>query len=465
MPDLDALYAGVSTYNSGSASTTSVALTCPTGTLTGDLMLMSLTGNSTTVPATPTGWKVFQTGIGLSSALLVVYYKYATAGDVAGTTSYSFTVASGRWAGNIASFRNVHPIIAKETANTTSTTVTVPAIRSYTYNALILTIARDTTAAGVTNPSWSSTSGTIRGAATTTSTTATNMTLALVEQAQVTPAAGIRPSIVCSGTNTKQMRVTVGLRPARTDPATSLISDDFTGVADTAAGVRFAYTRVSVSGHTWKELDPSPAGGAPPTGDPGIVGQILKPRAATGASYPGFTVPYIPVSIVARFILDPSDPTYQGGVGVHIWGSLAGYHTPVPLHLACGRGRVKVETGNDTGGFTPLLFEFGDTPNGREGSYPYPNNVSIAQGVEHTVRLDFVDNTVKITPPVASGLEELTLTDTRLQTSWLGVERVCIFETERDLATEPRNGFDGVEITYVPAPVVSLRRGRFMPFI
>ncbi len=460
----DPAYAGFSTYSSGSVATTSVTLSCPTGTVTGDLMLMSLTGNSTTVPATPTGWKVFQTAIGMTAAQLVMYYKYATSSDVAGTTNYTFTVASGRWAGNIVSYRGVHPIIAKETANTTSSTITVPEIRSYTYNALILTIARDTTAAGVTNPVWSSTSGTIRGAATTTSATAANMTLALVEQVQPTPASNIRPNITCSGTNTKQMRVTVGLRPARTDPTPSVISDDFTGVADTAPGVRFAYTRVSLSGHTWKELDPSPAGGNPPTGDPGIVSEILKPRAATGASYPCLTVPYIPVSIVARFILDPSQPTYEQGVGVHIWGSLAGYHTPVPLHFTCGRSRVKVQTGNDTGGFDPLLFEFGDVSNGNAGSYPYPNNATLSKGVVQTVRLDFVDNTMKITPPVESGLAELTLTDTRLQTSWLGVERAVVFETERDLSTEPYNGFDGMDIEFVPAPVVSNRRSRFFSF-
>lgn len=80
-------------FKVATANATSVAVTCPVGTVTGDLMLF-FAGDSrpTAFGTVPTGWTLITKPTGTSTNLgSACWYKFATGSDVGGTTSYTAT--------------------------------------------------------------------------------------------------------------------------------------------------------------------------------------------------------------------------------------------------------------------------------------------------------------------------------------------------------------------------------------
>lgn len=139
---------------SNTATTTSLAVDKPAGTLQYDVMLASIIHSaSTSVSAAPAGWTLLLTRT-QGTTVLRVYWKPAGAAEGA---NYTWTLAnSGRSLGTIYSFVNVDnaaPIEASASqGNTSSTSVTAPTITTVTQGTMLLLLAGfyDTNVTGAT---------------------------------------------------------------------------------------------------------------------------------------------------------------------------------------------------------------------------------------------------------------------------------------------------------------------------
>ena len=122
-------------------TTTPIVLNKPTGTATGDLMIMFLQANNTTSSFTPpAGWTVITN----ASQGAGVYYKVALAGE-ASNYSVSFTTASATSVGTIATFQNATYDAAGSAWVNSSTDPTAIALTTDTSGGILLWLARGTT--------------------------------------------------------------------------------------------------------------------------------------------------------------------------------------------------------------------------------------------------------------------------------------------------------------------------------
>jgi MSHA biogenesis protein MshQ len=133
-----------------SSNSTSITLTVPTQTATGDVMVAFVSVNSGTEPdlaAPPAGWTVLPL-LPLpygSSAGVGVYYRMATAADVAGTTTYTWNlISSARVGGAILAFSGVStvaPVVASgSSVNGSSTSYTAPSITPGVTNTMLVSL-------------------------------------------------------------------------------------------------------------------------------------------------------------------------------------------------------------------------------------------------------------------------------------------------------------------------------------
>jgi hypothetical protein len=120
------------------SNATSVAVICPVGTTTGDLMLFFAADSRPTAFGTvPTGWTLLTKPSGTSTNLAsACWYKIATGSDVAGTTSYTATAGgtSGPIVGAILTYTGINSTLFPRAATkyglthgtTSATTSSVP---------------------------------------------------------------------------------------------------------------------------------------------------------------------------------------------------------------------------------------------------------------------------------------------------------------------------------------------------
>ena len=86
------------TFEIANATTTSLTITKPTGVVQNDLLLatISVRGNTTITP--PTGWQQIQSTNNGTSETLGVFYRVATATDIA-AANYAFGLSANIWGG------------------------------------------------------------------------------------------------------------------------------------------------------------------------------------------------------------------------------------------------------------------------------------------------------------------------------------------------------------------------------
>lgn len=143
--------------DSGTTATTSVTLTKPTGTTTGDVLLASFSADGSGTPsAVPSGWTLLGSVTNLSNPHIYAYYRQVVAGDSA-TTSWTWTLnAAEVWGGNVQAFAGVDPATPLDTAavtmsNATATTTSFPvSITTVTDGAMLVSTLGANTGASVT---------------------------------------------------------------------------------------------------------------------------------------------------------------------------------------------------------------------------------------------------------------------------------------------------------------------------
>jgi len=127
---------GYTTSSLSSSAATSYSVTVPAGVLVGDFMLSVDSNNPGTGGAGPTGWTFLASNITTSPSVVgySLWYRIATSADVAGTTTYTWTVTgSSRVGGAIIAFRGVdnsNPVVAVNTVanNTAGKSRTAPSL-------------------------------------------------------------------------------------------------------------------------------------------------------------------------------------------------------------------------------------------------------------------------------------------------------------------------------------------------
>lgn len=208
---------GMSTYNTGAAGASSHVVTVPTGNVDGNLLLAAITVGSATVPTTPTGWTIWQTGSTTAHAL-GVYYRVAAAEPA----SYTFTTASSRVCISMATLSGVDTTTPKDVAvpavGTGTTTYAFPAITPVTAGAWV----------------WATGSVGFASGATTGTPAASNFTLDAVvgptaQSASINTAQGTGHLAWSAGAFTPAM--TTSVASARTVSMTSAIRPAAGGVA------------------------------------------------------------------------------------------------------------------------------------------------------------------------------------------------------------------------------------------
>lgn len=136
--------------NSAAGTTTSLAITKPTSTTTGDVMIATVAGAGTAAETAPSGWTLISDTTASGSGMRqFTYYRVATASE--GTT-YTWTSAAARnTTGGIATFRGVNtvvPIDAELDATGASGNAVGPAVTTTGANDWVITavsVARNTT--------------------------------------------------------------------------------------------------------------------------------------------------------------------------------------------------------------------------------------------------------------------------------------------------------------------------------
>ena len=144
-------------FGSNNASTTSINVGRPTGTLAGDLLLASLGVRGTSTVTAPAGWTLIRTDTYTSSLRMHTYWRVAAAGDPA---SWTWTFSGSRLAtGTIHAYSGVNtadPIAASggAAAATTSTTATAPSITTPVANTMLVSFF-----ANMSNSTWTPPAG------------------------------------------------------------------------------------------------------------------------------------------------------------------------------------------------------------------------------------------------------------------------------------------------------------------
>ena len=128
-------------FGSNNASTTSINLARPTGTLTGDVMLALLDVRGTSTVTAPAGWTLIRTDTYTASLRMHAYWRVATASD---PTSWTWTFSGSRLAaGAIHAYSGVdtaNPIDASggAPAPAASATATAPSITTTVPNTMLV---------------------------------------------------------------------------------------------------------------------------------------------------------------------------------------------------------------------------------------------------------------------------------------------------------------------------------------
>jgi hypothetical protein len=128
-------------FGSNNASTTSISLSRPTGTATGDVMLALLDVRGTSTVTAPAGWTLIRTDTYTASLRLHAYWRVATASDPA---SWTWTFSGSRLAaGAIHAYSGVNtanPIDASggAPAPAASPTATAPSITTTVPNTMLV---------------------------------------------------------------------------------------------------------------------------------------------------------------------------------------------------------------------------------------------------------------------------------------------------------------------------------------
>jgi MSHA biogenesis protein MshQ len=102
-----------------STAVTSITLTAPSAIVTGDVLVAWMATNSSTQPdvkAAPTGWTGSQSSVAANSLGVALYYRIVTSADIAGSTTYNWTLnTSAPVAATLMAFRGAltsAPIVA-----------------------------------------------------------------------------------------------------------------------------------------------------------------------------------------------------------------------------------------------------------------------------------------------------------------------------------------------------------------
>jgi hypothetical protein len=143
------------TYNTASSGGTTVRLAVPSGTWSGDLIVVHIERNSTTAPTAPAGFSTIRsdTASGIDSW---VYERVATASDAG--LSYTWTVSGTSGSGVLSTFRGAAGItLATETAgqaiSTATNTAEMPSVTAGVANSLLVFfIGAQSTTASSTSP-------------------------------------------------------------------------------------------------------------------------------------------------------------------------------------------------------------------------------------------------------------------------------------------------------------------------
>jgi len=155
---------GAITYVSSSAavvSSGSVTITAPAGLATGDALIAFVAENTNALPivtAVPAGWTLVLEKNDGSSIGVAVYSRIATSADVAGTTTYTWTIqGSGHSDGLMLDFRGVLstvPVVTSAaTVNGTSANYSAPSITPGISNTeLVVLFAADNGNGGINVP-------------------------------------------------------------------------------------------------------------------------------------------------------------------------------------------------------------------------------------------------------------------------------------------------------------------------
>jgi MSHA biogenesis protein MshQ len=131
-----------------STAAASITLTAPSAIVTGDILVAWLATNSSTQPdikAAPSGWTGGQQSSAPSSLGVALYYHAATSADVAGTTTYNFTLnTAAPVAGTLMAFRGVlptSPIVASDyQINASSISHVAPTITPGVANTMLVVV-------------------------------------------------------------------------------------------------------------------------------------------------------------------------------------------------------------------------------------------------------------------------------------------------------------------------------------
>ena len=142
---------------SNNASTTSISLNRPTGTVAGDVMLASLSVRGTSTVTAPAGWTLIRTDTFTASLRMHTYWRSATGSDPA---SWTWTFSAVRLAaGAIHAYSGVNattPIDANggQAAGASSATATAPSITTTVANTRLVTFF-----ANMSNSTWTAPAG------------------------------------------------------------------------------------------------------------------------------------------------------------------------------------------------------------------------------------------------------------------------------------------------------------------
>jgi MSHA biogenesis protein MshQ len=263
---------GYSTSTLNSSSQLSYSVTVPSGVLVGDFLLSVDSNNPGTGGAGPTGWTFLASNITTSPNVLgySLWYRIATSADVAGSTTYTWTVTgSSRVGGAIIAFRGVdnsNPVVAYNTVanNSASLSRTAPSLTPGVANTTLVALY---SAADGTADTPSAPTGMAQILAAGTGAGASGLLLsAFYENLSAATASGTFNSISTS-ISAESVGGTVSLQPATVTPSAYWHFDEsaWTGTAgEVIDSGGSAYNSVAAHSATTANLSP-PLSGSPGT--------------------------------------------------------------------------------------------------------------------------------------------------------------------------------------------------------
>lgn len=204
-----------STVVEPSGSTTPITVGVPAGAAVDDLLLLVGAYNNNSVAATPAGWNVWHTDS--TTALgLVVFWRIATSGDVAGGVTYSIANTASRSCGAMLAYRGADATTPEDVASSNNTgngTQTFPAITPATAGAWIIAIGAHITAAGDASVTWSTSNmDAVDEQALGSTSGVTDATLGVAHEAWTSGA--FTPNLTSTGTTGRSISISSAIRPA-----------------------------------------------------------------------------------------------------------------------------------------------------------------------------------------------------------------------------------------------------------